>query len=241
MPSLADQAQAIANLYVPPPTGRPSDIGSPSTVTQFLEAVGDGNYIETAAKLAGLSKQVVYNWIKRGQAGETPFDVFVDALEKAEARAEADAVRNVRQAGKLPQFWAAEMTYLERRHPEKWGKRQDTEQGPKVLVQVGGGSGNVQVNVAFAPQVSTDSLCKSGLSGDLESNKGELCQPGPRAELPAVAVSAEPENPIPAQAFTGGPRPGGRRLLQPKVNSLPKSSRRRARRGTQKKEASGSA
>ena len=147
MPSLAQRAQTIADLYQPPHTGRPSDIGSQSTLQQFLEAVGEGNYIETAAKLAGITKQSVYEWIKRGEAGERPFDTFADAVKEAEARAEAKMLANVRKASELPQFWAAGMTVLERRHPERWGKRQDDSSQPKVVVNIGVGSGDVRVGI----------------------------------------------------------------------------------------------
>ena len=120
----------------------------------MLEAVQDGCYLETAAKLAELSKVTVYSWINRGKTGEEPFATFLNTLEKAEARSEADAIRNVRQAGKLPQFWAAEMTYLERRHPEKWGRRQESDSGPKVQVIIGAGQAQVQIALSpptFAP------------------------------------------------------------------------------------------
>jgi hypothetical protein len=161
MPSLAEQAQQIADAYQPPTTGRPSDIGSQSTIQEFLEAVGEGNYIDTSAKLAGLSKQAVYNWIKRGKDGEEPFAAFVDALEKAEARAEVHLVRLQRKAAEAgPQYWPAAATQLERRHPEKWGKRSDGESGPKVIVQVGGQANDVKVLITsgadtpFAPSLS---------------------------------------------------------------------------------------
>jgi hypothetical protein len=178
MPSLAEQAQLIASLYQPPETGRHSDIGSQTTVQQFLEAVGDGNYIETAAKLAGLSKQSVYEWIKRGQQAETPaeaaFKVFADAVEKAEARAEAKMLANVRRASELPQFWAAGMTVLERRHPDRWGKRQDDSSVPKVVVNIGVGAGDVQVgviNATFAPPTSSLSPDLHSLTVETASDK----------------------------------------------------------------------
>lgn len=158
MPSLAEHAQSIAEAYQPPPTGRPSDIGSPSTIQQFLEAVGEGNYIETSAKLAGISKGALYNWIKRGQAGEDAFAQFVDALEKAEARAEAHLVSLQRKAAEAgPQYWPAAATQLERRHPDRWGKRQESDSGPKVVVNIGVGATDVQVTVVSPPTFAPDS------------------------------------------------------------------------------------
>jgi hypothetical protein len=73
---------------------------------------------------------------------------LVDALEKAQADSESDAVQDVRKAGKAgPQFWAASMTRLERRHPDRWGKRGEDGNTPKVVVQIGVSQGDVQVQV----------------------------------------------------------------------------------------------
>lgn len=60
-------------------------------------------------------------------------------------------VAKVREAGKDPRFWAASMTYLERRHPERWARRQDSNDGPKVIVQIGVRDSDVQVQIASPP------------------------------------------------------------------------------------------
>lgn len=70
---------------------------------------------------------------------------FVDAVEKAEAQAEADMVHNVRAASKLPQFWAAGMTIMERKNPDRWGRRQDDSSAPRVVVQIGAKDSDVKV------------------------------------------------------------------------------------------------
>jgi transposase len=150
--SLQRMATDIAAEYVPPATGNHSLITDTVAVTEFLDAVSKGNYIETACKAAGISKQTVYQWLKRAEHGETPFTAFRDALEKAEAKAELEVLETVRKAGQAgPQYWPASMTLLERRHPEKWGKRQDAESGPKVVVQIGIQASDVSVSVVSAP------------------------------------------------------------------------------------------
>jgi hypothetical protein len=225
MSSLALDAQAIADAYTPPHTGKPSTIADDAKVQILLEAVQDGCYIETAAKLAGIAKATLYNWTKRGKDGEQPFAAFLDALEKAEARAEADAIRNIRQAGKLPQFWAAEMTYLERRHPEKWGRRQEGDSGPKVVVQIGVGAGSVQgLSIAtFASPVSTVSEDLHRLSGDVESDNTSLCQPAALeaettqgvSEPRQIAAGEPPRGPQGGEAAAGVPArvPSGQRRV----------------------------
>jgi hypothetical protein len=161
MPSLTARAKDIAEHYIPPETGRHSELADPEAIAQFLHAIADGNYIETAASLSGLGKTTVYRWLKEA---ETEPDqnhknnaqvLFRNALEKARAMSEAQDVANVRKAGKLPQFWAASMTYLERRYPEKWGKRPETEAGPRVMVFLGTSPEHViQLNTqAQIPQI----------------------------------------------------------------------------------------
>ena len=137
--ALRVQAEQIADAYLSrePAPGQPSRIGDADKVQLLLASIADGNYRETAIRQAGISKQTFYNWLKRADAGHEPELAFVDALEKAEAEAEAGLVANVRAASKLPQFWAAGMTLLERKSPEKWGRRQDDSQAPKVIVQIG--------------------------------------------------------------------------------------------------------
>lgn len=144
---LAQLATDISTAYTPQQTGNPSRIGDADLVQAFLESVAEGNYIETAAADAGLSKVTVYNWKKRGEDGEAPYDAFVNAMKRAEAHAERAAVKNVRKAGLDSRFWAAEMTFLERRHPERWARRSEGSDGPKVVVQIGVKDSDVQVSI----------------------------------------------------------------------------------------------
>lgn len=164
--NLSALAEQIASSYEPPHTGLPSRIGELDTVQQLLQAVEDGNYIETAAELAGVAKQSVYNWIKRGEAGEEPYKAFMDAVKRAQARAEAAEVQKVRAAGKDPRFWAASMTFLERRHPDRWARRSEDNSSPKVIVQIGVKDSDVQVSIhAPSPQVAVSdvSMCQPQL------------------------------------------------------------------------------
>jgi hypothetical protein len=144
---LALLAQSIASQYTPAAVGMKSRIAEPDTVQAILESVAAGNYFETAAAAAGISRQTLSEWLQRGETGEQPFKVFADALKRAEARAEAEAVHNVRKAGLDPRFWAAEMTYLERRHPDRYARRSEDSNTPRVLVQVGVQTGTVQVQL----------------------------------------------------------------------------------------------
>jgi hypothetical protein len=148
-------AQDIAAQYIPPDTGRPAAIGNADTVQELLEAIKNGNYLETAASLAGVSENAVRNWVKRGEAGEAPYDLFMRAYKRASAYAEAEDLGKVRKAGDDPRFWAANMTALERRHPERWARRQEGNDGPKVVVQIGVRDADVQVSLVSSNPLSS--------------------------------------------------------------------------------------
>ena len=90
---------------------------------------------------------MLHRWLEAADRGDEAAILFRNALEKAEAAAESETVRNVRNASKLPQFWAAGMTWLERKNPEKWGRRQDDSSTPKVIVQLGVSADRVQVAI----------------------------------------------------------------------------------------------
>ena len=178
--NLTQLATDIASSYQPPNTGRPSAIGDSQLLQELFDQIEAGNYPETACELAGLHLNTYRNWIKRGEAGETPFNAFLFAVKRASARAEALAVSRVRDAGKDPRFWAAEMTYLERRHPEKWGRRSEGSHGPSVQVYVGGvdikdvkiaivNTAPQELSDTFACSTQALSLCETPPTGDCES------------------------------------------------------------------------
>jgi len=156
--ALRAQAEQIADAYVPAYTGRPSGLSEPEKVQLLLASIRDGNYRETAFKQAGIAKQTFYNWLKKAESGNDAAQAFVDALEKAEADAEADMVRNVRNASKLPQFWAAGMTVLERKFPDKWGRRPEDTSTPRIVVQIGVKDGDVQVQLGPQTPVTQHQL-----------------------------------------------------------------------------------
>jgi hypothetical protein len=78
--------------------------------------------------------------------GEERYAVIAEAIETAAALAESEAVRHVRKAGEHPQFWAASMTYLERRYPDRWGRRTEDADVPRIIVQIGVRDGDVKIH-----------------------------------------------------------------------------------------------
>lgn len=123
--------------------GRPSKL-TPDVADRIIAAVLEGNYLATAAQAVGVGESTLYRWLQRGadveaRALERAEDLdavdlheltdpaewayldFREALKSAEAYAERELLGIVRQGR---QGWQAHMTILERRHPDRWGRRQ---------------------------------------------------------------------------------------------------------------------
>lgn len=102
--------------------GRPSLI-SAQIVENILSAIRAGTYIETAAAFAGITKDTLYRWLKRGRrekrrleknprsrmsASETPYVIFADGVMKAFADAEVRDVSIIAQAARGGQKYVEE-------------------------------------------------------------------------------------------------------------------------------------
>lgn len=110
--------------------GRPTSL-TPEVQTAIVSAIRRGHYRATAASLAGVCRRTITNWEQRGEAGEAPFDEFLLALKKAEAKAEDRLLRQIMKAqpaipgegGRGADLWQARAWIMERRWPSRWGGR----------------------------------------------------------------------------------------------------------------------
>lgn len=129
--------------------GRPSKLTLELQET-ILESVRLGAYVEVACQVAGVNKTTYYRWLRRAEEAEAkalehfdsetepdlnelyahvdPADwVYLDfchALKATEAFAEVELMALARTGIK---GWQAQMTFLERRHPAKWGRRDSSK------------------------------------------------------------------------------------------------------------------
>lgn len=147
-------------------TGRPSKI-NPKIQAKICDVIRAGNYIETAAAHAGIAKNTLYDWMKRGarekerieKAGgrakvkksEAEYVEFSDAVEKALADAEVRDVMIIANAATSD--WKAAAWRLERKFPDKWGRKD------KVQAEVEH-SGAITNNHVDLSQLSTEELKK---------------------------------------------------------------------------------
>ena len=127
---------------------------TPEMIEKLTTFVAEGNYYQTACYAVGIDESTFYKWLEHGrqdyESGTESLSVeLIKAIKRAEAIAEAERVTRIRQAGiggqvsrrvtrtkrdgteeteetfQLPQ-WLADITFLERRHPDRWGRKDRT-------------------------------------------------------------------------------------------------------------------
>ena len=112
---------------------RPSKL-TPEIIKKLTEAIRAGNYYEAACAYAGIHYSTFRKWMQKGETAKSgKFREFFDAVTRAEHEAE---VRMVAQWQKhMPEDYRAIRDFLERRYPERWGRRLDVKQDIKQEVQ----------------------------------------------------------------------------------------------------------
>ena len=115
----------------PYPSGAPPKVRKPGRRTKLTDDLIDkicvlvraGNYVETAAAYAGVHKETLYQWFRRGASSRRGiYRRFADAVLKATAEAELRDLQIIASAAANGQ-WQAAAWRLERRVPLRWGRR----------------------------------------------------------------------------------------------------------------------
>jgi transposase len=112
---------------------------TPERQSRIVEALTQGNYMETSARYAGITPQGMYKWLNRGNAersrindGDEPqpkenvYVDFVEAVEKARAQSEMRNVGLIQKAA-VDGTWQASAWWLERSFPKRWGRSDRVE------------------------------------------------------------------------------------------------------------------
>ena len=135
---------------MPTRTGRSPKL-TPALQTAIVQAVTGGLSVIEAAALAGIAKSTVLQWLQRGEGRsrrgtQARYVDFVDAVSRARAVDEARRIARLEQAGRGGQVlsektttypdgrverevkrtlpdWRADCWHLERRYPDRWGRR----------------------------------------------------------------------------------------------------------------------
>ena len=95
---------------------------TPEVREKIVKAIRAGNYAYVAAEYAGISSATFYRWLQLGNdAKRGVYREFLEAVKKAEGEAEVRAVAIIQKH--MEDNWQAAMTYLERKFPDRWGRR----------------------------------------------------------------------------------------------------------------------
>jgi len=94
---------------------------TPEQIEKLCALLREGNTRECACKLTGIELRTFYKWTARGRQNEQPFSQFVQAVKDAEGQAEAWHIANLKVHA--ANTWQVSCWWLERRRPEKYGKR----------------------------------------------------------------------------------------------------------------------
>lgn len=96
-------------------------------------SIKQGNWLEVSAARAGIGLPTLRRWLERGTAAlntdnpdpdEVIYRDFVLLIDRAEADAEAKAVKNIVTAGEGD--WKASAWYLTHRHKDRWAEQELT-------------------------------------------------------------------------------------------------------------------
>lgn len=95
---------------------------TPEIQQKVVAALRAGNYAHVAAEYAGIDRATFYRWMQRGrESTRGKFSDFCEAVKNAEREAEVRAVAVIQNH--MADNWQAAMTYLERKYPDRWGRR----------------------------------------------------------------------------------------------------------------------
>lgn len=101
---------------------------TPELITKMADIMAQGHYFITAINACGIGKTIAYEWINRGETDrdnrvESLYLDLVNALKNAEAKSEQALLSVVKDKAINGKEWLPAMTILERRHPERWGRK----------------------------------------------------------------------------------------------------------------------
>lgn len=127
-------------------------------------AIRQGATLDAAAAYAGVARSTFYDWIRRGRqpSARNPYKAFVAQLDEALASFEVGAIAQIAKAGADGE-WQASAWRLERRFPDKYGRRTRLD-------------GNLTVQAAPVLDVSKLTL------DELETLRGLLAKAAPEPQ-----------------------------------------------------------
>lgn len=170
---------------------------TPEFALKSIAYVSLGSVNAIAAEAAGASRASLQEWLRLARDPEDPksteeLRAWKAQMDQAAAMAEARAVRGIIEAG-VAGTWTAFAWYLERKHPERWG-RKDTvahtgpDGGPLSMQDLTKGKPVDTMNSEQRMQEMRELMVKCGAA----TADGKLAErPEPSAE-PAPTATDDP-------------------------------------------------
>jgi hypothetical protein len=105
--------------------GRPSKL-TPELTKRLVDAIKAGNYFETACSYVGIDYSTFRKWMVKGEKAKAGvFFDFFHTIKKAESEAEYRMVAQWQT--QIADDWKASRDFLERRYPDRWGRKQEVK------------------------------------------------------------------------------------------------------------------
>ena len=101
---------------------------TPELIEKMSGIMAQGHYFITACNACNIDKTTAYKWINQGELDltnnvESLNTNLINSLKKAESDAEQALLAVVKEKAINGKEWIPAMTILERRHPERWGRK----------------------------------------------------------------------------------------------------------------------
>lgn len=150
--------------------GRPSK-ATPKRMQEVIKGITAGLPYDTSCALAGIHYTTFNNWMKAGESAVSgKFFKFFEDVKKAEAIAESVHIAEIKKAaaGRKADttkgleakegIWQASAWLLERRYPQKWGKKEQVKQ------EITGPDGG-PIKIKTAQDLTDDELAEIAIGG----------------------------------------------------------------------------
>lgn len=103
---------------------------TPEAAIRTIVYMANGSVNESAAAAVGICRASFQRWMALAEKPDDPYSTeelraWKKMLDQAEAMAEARAASGILEAGQAGQ-WTAYAWYLERRYPQRWGRKDTT-------------------------------------------------------------------------------------------------------------------
>lgn len=97
---------------------------TPELIKDAEKLVKAGNFVVTVCEFLGIGETTWYRWMREGEKAKSGLKrQFWESIKKAEAEAEIRLVTDLQRIAEQDQKWQGIAWILERKWPDRWGKK----------------------------------------------------------------------------------------------------------------------